>query len=176
MNVARSRRWLISLLAAVLAGCGVDDMTDLKTYVEAVKSRSEAPIEPIPEIRQPEIYAYRARLAELRDPFTPEMPPEEPREGKQNGIGPDESREKEELEAFPLDTLRMVGTVARDDNRWALVQNKQGVIYRVRAGNYLGQNHGRITEVFDERIELIEIVPDRAGGYVEQPAVLALGE
>lgn len=175
MKVARSRYWLLSL-AAVLAGCGVDEMTDLKTYVEEVRSRSEAPIEPIPEIRQPEIYAYRARLAEQRDPFTPEMPPEEPSEGTQNGIGPDESRDKEELEAFPLDTLRMVGTVARDENRWALVQDKQGVIYRVRAGNYLGQNHGRITEVFDDRVELIEIVPDRAGGYAEQPAVLALGE
>lgn len=175
MSYARSRNWIFGL-AVFVAGCGGDDMSDLKAYVQEVRNRDEAPIEPIPEIRQPEIYAYRSREAGLRDPFTVELPQEEPAESAGSGIRPDELRQKEELEAFPLDTLRMVGTVARDDNRWALVQNKQGVIYRVKAGNYLGQNHGRITSVFEDRIELVEIVPDRAGGYVEQPAQLAIGE
>lgn len=175
MSYATSRNWIFGLVV-VVSGCGGGDMSDLKAYVQEVKSRSEAPIEPIPEIRQPEIYAYRSREAELRDPFTVDLPEEKPAEGGGSGIRPDELRQKEELEAFPLDTLRMVGTVARDENRWALVQNKKGVIYRVKSGNYLGQNHGRITAVFEDRVELVEIVPDRAGGYVEQPAQLAIGE
>ena len=175
MRNATSRSWLFGLVA-VIAGCGGDDMSDLKAYVDEVKSRSEAPIEPIPEIKQPEIYAYRSRGEELRDPFTRELPQEQPAEGGGSGIRPDELRQKEELEAVPLDTLRMVGTLAREEGRWALVQNKAGVIYRVKAGNYLGRNHGRITGVFEDRVELVEIVPDRAGGYVEQPARLAIGE
>lgn len=159
---------------AVLAGCS-RGMSDLEQYVQEVRSRSEAPIEPIPEIRQPELYAYQSRNAGLRDPFTPAVEEEETTETPGTGIKPDLLRRKEELESFSLDTLRMVGTFEQDE-RWALVKNKQGVIYRVKPGNYMGRNHGRISAIYDDRIELVEIVPDRAGGYIEQPAKLSIGE
>jgi len=162
-------------LCVLLGGCIGQDMGDLERYVSEVKSRGEAPIDPIPEIVQPETYVYRSGGLELRDPFTPEVE-EEPIATDPGGVRPDELRAKEELEAFSLDTLRMVGIFERDEERWALVQNKQGVIYRVKPGNYMGHNHGRITDVYEDRIELVEIVPDRAGGYVEQPAKLAIGE
>lgn len=170
------RRSLVLGVAVLMTGCGGGDMTDLESYVQEVRNRSEAPIEPIPEIREPEIYAYRSQEAGLRDPFTPELPKEEQAQTAGSGIRPDELRRKEELEAFPLDTLRMVGIFEREGERWALVQNKEGVIYRVKPGNYLGQNHGRITAISEDRIDLVEIVPDRAGGYVEEPAQLAIGE
>ena len=174
MEVIR-RSWILAL-GVMAAGCTGNDLSDLQAYVQEVRGRGEAPIDPIPEIKQPEFYAYRSRAEELRDPFTPELPKEETAQSGGNGLKPDELRQKEELEVFPLDTLRMVGTVARDDSQWALVQNKEGIIFRVKPGNYMGQNHGRITAVFDDRIELVEIVPDRAGGYVEQTAQLSLGE
>jgi len=163
-------------LCFVLTGCIGQDMADLHSYVEEVKSRGEAPIEPVPEIRQPETYVYRSSELGLRDPFTPEVEEETPVAAAPGGVAPDDLRPKEELEAFSLDTLRMVGTLQREEARWALVQNKQGVIYRVKPGNFMGQNHGRITGVFEDRVELVEIVPDRAGGYVEQSATLAIGE
>ena len=106
---------------------------------------------------------------------TPAVEEEEPAARNDSGIRPDKLRRREELELFSLDTLRMVGTLERDE-RWALVKNKQGVIYRVKPGNYMGKNHGRITAIYDDRIELVEIVPDRAGGYIERPAQLAIGE
>ena len=161
-------------MALVLAGCS-RGMADLEQYVSEVRSRSEAPIEPIPEIKQPELYAYQSRVGGLRDPFTPAVEEEEPAARNDSGIRPDKLRRREELEVFSLDTLRMVGTLERDQ-RWALVKNKQGVIYRVKPGNYMGKNHGRITAIYDDRIELVEIVPDRAGGYIERPAQLSIGE
>ncbi len=158
----------------ILVGCS-SGMSDLEQYVEEVRERTEAPIEPMPEIRQPELYAYRSRAEGLRDPFTPAVEEEEPVTTTDNGIRPDALRRKEELESFSLDTLRMVGTLEQDD-QWALVKNKQGVIYRVKPGNYMGRNHGRISAIYDDRIELVEIVPDRAGGYTERPAQLSIGE
>ena len=170
------RRSCFLALGMLIAGCSGNDMGYLQAFVEEVRGRGEAPIDPIPEIRQPEIYAYQSRVDGLREPFVPELPKEEAAAASDSGVRPDDLRQKEELEFFPLDSLRMVGTVARDESRWALVQNKKGVVYRVKPGHYMGQNHGRITAVFDDRVELVEIVPDRAGGYVEQPAELAIGE
>ena len=170
------RAWVVSV-ACLLAGCSGGDMGDLRQYVAQVRARSEAPIEAVPEFRQPEIYAYRSRVEDRRDPFTPVVQRTEPaQEAAPGGIRPDTLRRREELEAFSLDTLRMVGTLEREDTRWGLMQNKEGVIYRVKPGNYMGQNHGRITAVEADRIELTEIVPDRAGGYIEQPTTVALGE
>jgi type IV pilus assembly protein PilP len=152
-------------------------MDDLHEFVEEVKSRKEAPVEPVPEFRQPEIHTYQSKRAKLRDPFRRRVQRTEPQqEVASNGIRPDAMRRKEELETYSLDTLRMVGTVEREDDRWGLIKNKEGVIYRVKPGNYMGRNHGRITAVKRDRIELVEIVPDRAGGYIEQPTTVALGK
>ncbi|MEN8174299.1 MAG: pilus assembly protein PilP [Pseudomonadota bacterium] len=167
---------LITVL--VVTGCSDRSISDLESFVAEVKSRGEAPVEPIPDIRPPETYLYAARAEELRDPFTPAADEEEPEEEEQpigNGIRPDFNRRKEELEAYSLDTLRMVGTFVREEDEWGLVQNKEGTVYRVKPGNYLGRNHGRIQTIHDDKIELIEIIPDRAGGYVERPAQLGLG-
>jgi len=161
----------------LLAGCTYGGMSDLEAYVDEVTSRSEAPIQPVPEIRQAEFYAYRASAEGRRDPFTEEKEEVSDQVPVIGGIRPDETRPREELEAFSLDTLRMVGTwTGNDGSKWGLVKHKDGVIYRVQPGNYMGQNHGHVTAVYEDRIELVEIVPDRVGGYVEQPTQLAIGE
>ena len=166
-------RYLAFLVPILLSGCIGSDNADLHAYVAEVKSRQAAPIEPIPEIKAPETYVYSAGEQGLRTPFIfGEV--EEP-ELVDSGITPDMTRPREELESYSLDTLRMVGALTLQGVTYGLVKNKENVVFRVRAGNYMGRHHGKITGVFPDRIELIEIIPDRTRGYIERPASVALG-
>ena len=90
------------------------------------------------------------------------------------GPRPDAARRKQTLEQFPLDSLDMVGTLGKGGGMVGLVMAPDKVTYRVRAGTYLGQSDGRVTGVFEDRIELVELVPDGAGGWLERPATVAL--
>jgi len=89
------------------------------------------------------------------------------------GIRPDAKRNREFLEQFSLDTLKMVGTLRLGAQMYGLVQTKDGLVHRVTAGNHLGQAEGKITDITPAKITLIEIVPDSLGGYMERPAALA---
>ncbi len=161
--------------AVALGGCTGGSMQDLQAYVQQVKSRPTAPIEPIPEIRQIETFTYVA--GDRPDPFSPVAgAQEQAQQPKSSGPHPDFLRPKEELEQFPLDSLRMVGTLEQQRVRWALVRSKDRVIHRVKAGNYLGQNNGQISRITENKIELTEIVPDGQGGYRERQASLELTE
>lgn len=157
------------LLAAFsLAGCG-DGLRDLREKIEQAKQRPGGRIEPLPEVVPYESYAYS--MADRRSPFLQSLAGEE-------GAGPrpDVNRPREYLEQFPLDTLKMVGTLALGGSKYGLVQTRDGLIHRVVPGNHLGQNDGRITAVSEARIALVEIVPDGLGGYLERPAALALSD
>lgn len=170
------KQLLIAFLTVMmLAGCASDDMSDLRGFVEKVKQKRPSRIEPLPEIKEVETHTYSS--ADLRTPFAPAAVAETADSpASDNGIKPDFNRRKEELEAFPLDTLRMVGTLEQQDSTWGLVRTKDGTIYRVKPGNYMGQNYGRIIRIFEEKVELTEIIKDGRGGYLERPATLALGE
>ena len=157
-------------LLAALTGCS-GDMSDLRQYVDEVKARPGGRIDPLPQIEPPPTFAYAAETE--RPPFTPYRPGGDAPGG---GPRPDASRPKDFLERYPLDTLRMVGSIAREGNLYGLVQDPDGLIHRILPGNYLGQNDGRVTDISDAEIALIEIVPDGVGGYVERPAGLALSE
>ena len=175
MARASLSRWLTALLAVTIVGCSSDEMYDLKQYVEEVKARKQGHIEPLPEIKQIETYVYKPE--DRRSPFRPaQQGEEEPRQMALNGIAPDPNRRKEELENYSLDALRMVGTLEQLDVMWALVETKDNTIYRVKTGNYLGKNHGQITRVADNMVELTEIVSDGQGAYMERQASLALKE
>jgi type IV pilus assembly protein PilP len=164
---------LLLLAAGLVGGCADDGMRDLHAFVEEVKARPAGPIKPVPEIKPAETYTYAA--ANRRDPFVPEKPDSEPTQhATAGGPRPDPNRRREELEQFPLDTLRMVGTLEQNDETWALVQSKDKTIYRVQSGNHMGQNDGRITRITEEKIELTELIPDGAGGYLERQATVAL--
>ncbi len=96
--------------------------------------------------------------------------------GTGSGIQPDVNRRREALEGFPLDALQMVGALEQRGQMWAVIKAPDGLVYRVARNNYVGQNHGRITGVSEEKVELVEIVPDGLGGWQERPARLALAE
>ena len=89
---------------------------------------------------------------------------------------PDSKRNREFLEQFSLDTLRMVGTLKLGGQNFGLVKTKDGLVHRVLPGNHLGQSEGKIVSIEPSKISLVEIVPDGLGGYMERPASLALNE
>lgn len=171
MNTPRTT-WpaFLLLLGMILGGCGTN-MDDLHAYTAEVKARPKGKIEPLPQIKPYETYAYPAKL---RDPFSPSVEPVAA--SAASGPRPDPNRHKEALEAFPLDTLRLVGSLARDGEEWSLIKAPDGSVQRVRAGNYLGQNDGRIVKISDQGIDLVELIEDGQGGWIERQAALTLGE
>ncbi len=160
-------------LTAFLVGCGDRDISDLQAYVAEVKARPKGSIEPLPEIKIVETFVFDPE--DLRDPFAPakQAPPPQVAVGG-SGIKPDPTRPREPLEAYDLDSLRMVGTVKKASTLWALIQTGEGTIYRVRTGNHMGKNNGRIVRITEEGIDLVEIVPDGPGTWREQQARLNL--
>lgn len=163
-------------LGLVLAGCsrGITstpgDAPNLENWVAEVKAQPAPPLPPLPVMQQFETFEYAAQS--LRDPFSRAFRDE-------NGGGgprPDSARRKQTLEQFPLDSLDMVGTLGRGAGLVALVMAPDRVTYRVRPGAYMGQSDGRVTGIFEDRIELMELVPDGAGGWLERPATVALDD
>lgn len=171
-------RWAVAFGAVLsLAACaGGDPLADARAFVERTKALPGGEVEPLPEIAQVETFLYLP--GERRDPFTPSKDSSDERAGDGGGGGilPDQDRRKEELEFFPLDSLDMVGTLDKDGVKWGLVRNAEGMIYRVRTGNYMGQNYGQIYEITDVEIKLSEIVADGRGAYRESQASVALSE
>lgn len=166
---------LISVIAMCLTACGSDDMTDLKDYVKKVKARPKRGIEPLPEIKTVATFVFEPEG--LRNPFSPTTQSEEPDIAKvYSGITPNLVRTREELESYTLDSLRMVGTVNIRNNLWALIGAADSTIHRVKPGNYLGKNHGKIVRVLDDKVELMEIISDGPRSWQERQAAIALAE
>jgi type IV pilus assembly protein PilP len=169
---------LITLFFSVLlAGCNNEGFSDLQQYVADVKAKPRGTIEPLPEAKPIEPFVFKPEG--LRDPFKSVSESEEAEDtgiAVGDGIKPDTSRRKEELEVFPLDSLRMVGTVVMKANLWGLVKASDKTIYRVQVGNYMGKNYGKIIRILTDKIELMEIVPDKPGTWREQQTSLALTE
>lgn len=161
-----------------LTGCSNDDFSDLNQYILRVKAEPKGAIQPLPETKVVESFIFNPEG--LRDPFKPLVQPEQQDEvtdlSTGGGIKPDTTRRKEDLEAFPLDVLKMVGTVVMKSNLWGLVKADDGTIHRVQTGNYMGKNYGKIIHISTDKIELMEIVPDKPGSWREQQMSLALTE
>jgi type IV pilus assembly protein PilP len=167
----RSRPARIALVAAfgVLLSACAGGTADLQNYVAEVKARPGPPLEPLPVMQQFEMFEYAAHA--LRDPF---MLPKQESTGAGEGPRPDPNRRRELLESFPLDGLSMVGTLGAVTDAVALVLDPDRVVHRVRVGNFMGQNEGRIVRIAEDRIDLIELVPDGTGGWMERQASVAL--
>lgn len=165
-----------AVLMVLVGGCGRDitstpgDAPNLQAWVAEVRARPAPPLEPLPVMQQFETFEYSAQG--LRDPFSDAWA--DPDAG--SGLRPDPNRRKEPLEAFPLDSLKMVGTIGRGAGLTALVMGPDKVTYRVKPGIYMGQSDGRVTAVHEDGIDLVELVSDGAGGWLERPASLALDE
>lgn len=162
------------VVLTLVAGCsrGVTstpgDAPNLEKWVAEVKNRPAPPLDPLPIMQQFETFEYAAQ--DLRDPFSNAFSDQ----SGGSGPRPDPNRPKQTLEQFPLDSLKMVGTIGTGAGLVALVTAPDKVTYRVRPGVYLGQNDGRVTAVSEDRIDLVELVPDGAGGWLERPATVVL--
>ncbi|HKJ94454.1 MAG TPA: pilus assembly protein PilP [Gammaproteobacteria bacterium] len=157
-----------------LGGCQ-QDMSDLRQYVQRIKSRPGGKIEPIPEMKPFETYAYPDDAG--RNPFTTlsfAEPQKEKQGGAATGPKPDPTRPHEVLEGFQLDALSYVGTLQRNGHLWGLVRDPGGTIHRIQTGNYMGENYGRITGISPTKITLRELIPNPQGGWMKRKASLAL--
>ena len=161
------RGLLVSVLCLGLLACG-GSRGDLEKWVAEVKAKPAPPLDPLPVMQQFETFEYAAQ--NLRDPFSDAWG----NQGGGTGLRPDPNRRKEPLEQYPLDGLDMVGTLGAGGGLIGLVMAPDRVTHRIRPGAYLGQSDGRVTAVHEDRIELVELVPDGAGGWLERPAAIAL--
>ena len=177
-------RTLMALLVlpAVLGGCATDDpTTDLAQYVEETRARQRPHIEPLPEIKPYKTFLYGAQLDEYRTPFAPADENDvarqpEARIASTGGMSPDPNRRKEALEQFPIDALRMQGTLAQGGVNWGIVSAPDGSVHRVQVDNFLGQHHGRILSINEDSIDVMELVSDGVNGWEEREASLALNQ
>lgn len=171
-NALRGLAGLVAI--AALAGCGRGITSEpggapnLEEWTANVKARPAPPLDPLPVMQQFETFEYAAQG--MRDPFSAAFT----NEGSGSGPRPDSNRRKQPLEQFALDSLDMVGSMGAGSGLMALIMAPDKVTYRVAPGVYMGQNDGRVTSVSADRIELVELVPDGAGGWLERPASIAL--
>jgi type IV pilus assembly protein PilP len=164
----------LGLATLALAACG-QSMDDLEDYAREVKSRTTKNIEPVPQPKPYEPYVYEA--GDRRDPFVPLLQSRDETLASAGGAGavrPDIDRPKEPLEDFPLDSLRMVGTITMQKRAFALIKAPDAIVHRVSVGDHLGQNFGKITGISETEISLVEIIPDGFGGWTNRPATVAL--
>lgn len=159
----------VGLAGTLLLGACSGDLDDLRADIEKAKQRPGGRIKSLPEVKP--YISHEYEMAERRSPFLQSLAGENP-----SGPRPDIQRAREYLEQFPLDTLKMVGTLRLGSSYYGLVQTRDGLIHRVLPGNHLGQNDGRVMSIGDARIAVTEIVPDGLGGYLERPAALALSD
>ena len=159
------------VLCMGLAACGGEQFSDLKQFVKDSDNLPHGRIAPLPEVRPYEPFTYDAY--NLVDPFKPRKI-EPPKTAGGGGIQPDLTRRKEPLEAYPLENLRMVGTLQQNKSNFALVKTPDNNLFRVKAGNYMGQNFGLITEISESTIKLKELVQDSSGDWTERVSTMTL--
>lgn len=170
--MAYLRPAIISFSLLTISACS-QDVSDLQTFIAQTKSSHVGSVKPIPQFKPYDSFSYSA--AELRDPFVANVDLEDDETTKSSLLNPDSSRPRQPLEIFPLDTLSMVGTLEQNEQLWGLIKDPQNIVHRIQVGNYMGQSEGRIIEINDSAVHLVEIVPDGIGGYIERDASIAIG-
>jgi len=169
------KRALIVAFSALAAACGGDEHGDLKQELTTLTKDVRGRVEPLPQVRPYEPVPYTAQGQV--DPFRPERV-QIAQQGRGPSLGkftPDPNRPKEPLEAFPLESIQMLGTITQNKETFALVKAGPN-LYRVKKGNYLGQNFGVITAIDEAAINLKELVQDSGGEWVERSTSLQLVE
>ena len=174
-------RTVVSLIAvtAVLAGCGGTDGEELQQWMSEQRSQTRARVQPIPEPKKftPQDYGQDAATDPFSNQKLTQALKRESAQSTSNAalIAPELARRKEALESYPLDSMAMVGSLIKTGKPVALLR-VDNLLYQVRAGNYLGQNYGRITKIGETEIVLREIVQDGSGEWIERIAKLQLQE
>jgi type IV pilus assembly protein PilP len=158
----------------LIVGCGGEEFQDLRDFVKNAGADMRGKVEPPPEIKPYEPFSYDNSTA-IQDPFKPRKADlKNSSHAGQNQ--PDLDRPKEELEEFPLESLKMVGYLQRAKTGYAVIRSSDGKLHRVRAGNYIGLNFGQIISVTDTEIKIKEMVQDSAGDWSERESSLQLVE
>jgi len=161
------------LAATALAGCGGEAFPDLDRFMAEKRAGGGVAMEPVPPFQAYEAFSYGATT--LRSPF--DRPVEIREVGRPRSVStvrPDESRPEEFLERFTFDSLTMVGSLSRAGTAWSLIRDPDGGVHRVKPGDYLGRDHGRIVEITETRVAVVEIVSDGDEGWVERPRTIEL--
>jgi type IV pilus assembly protein PilP len=172
-RITASTKGLLLLALVLLVGC-VPGTRDLDQEIARIKAQKGVPVDPLPPMKEYEPFPYA--VYNQRDPFSP-FSGEAPATGAgDDGASPDTNRVKEPLESFPLDALNMVGTMGNEAGMVALVKDPDGVVHRLTVDNYMGQNEGRITAIYEDHVDLVELVQNGTGGWVERPAAIALND
>jgi type IV pilus assembly protein PilP len=164
---------LACVTCLAVLGCSGEQYGDLRDFVKNSDKLPHGRIPPLPEVKPYEPYTYAA--FDLIDPFKPRKI-EPPKGASGGGLAPDLNRRREPLEAYPLESLRMVGTLEQKKQMFALVRAPDNTLFRVKSGNYVGQNFGRIVAISESSVKLKEIVQDSAGNWEEKEQVLQLTE
>lgn len=164
----------LTMLVLVLAGCArVENFSDLQAFVDEIKARPGAQVEPVPEFVPYEGFIYGA--ASLRSPFeAPIIIDASSGDEMAQDVEPDLDRPRELLEDQSLSELKMVGMLTRNGIFEVLIEDGFGVVHRLGVGNYLGRNHGRVENITRTQVYIKEIVPSGNGGWVERPQTLTL--
>lgn len=163
----------IPVIAFLTTSCS-KDVDDLYDFIDNTKASSIGSVKPIPQFKPYQSFAYSA--SDLRDPFESNVDIDENPAATKNSLHPENDRPKELLESFPLDALSMVGTLEQLDNAWGLIKDPQNIVHKVKVGNYMGKNEGRVVKISETTIYLVEIVSDGIGGYIERDASIAAGK
>jgi len=167
---------LILILAISIAGCGNDGLDDLRSFVKNKYKDRKPKVEPLPEIKIPPSFAYPA--SNTADPFSSgNLSPKSTRTTKKKSLPLYLlTRRKGPLEAYPLDALKMVGTLQRKNNIWAVIKAPDGSIHRAKQGDYLGKNYGMITKITDGKVSLVEKVQNAIGDWIDRQAAISISE
>lgn len=175
MSRAPMLRALPLVALAALAGCGADD-TELSAWMQQQKNEVRPSVQPLQPPKRFNPQAYTG--ADAVEPFSSQkLTVALKQEARQPSslLAAELNRRKEPLEAFPLDSMTMVGSVSRQGAPYALLR-VDNLLYQVKAGDYLGQNYGRITRITETEVSLREIVQDAAGEWIERSTSLQLQE
>ena len=168
------RAYLLLPLLLALAGCGDSDVQEVRNWMKEVDAQTQPTVQPLAEPKKFVPFAYAP--LEQTDPFNPnKLLTELAKARPGGGLQPDTNRRKEFLEGFPLDAMKMVGTMEKDKQIYGLLQIDR-TVYQVRPGQHAGQNFGLITSVSEDAIAIKEIVQDAAGDWVERMSKLELQE
>lgn len=174
LRVSKLFAWLVIMV--FLAGCQDSNMPDLKEFVASAYRDKKPDIEPLPEIAPYKGFEYAA--GGEADPFNAENIITDRPDNLTTGDSPDINRRREALESYPLDALRMVGTLVREQTPYVIVQTSEGTAHRATVGNYMGQNDGQIKQILpsEQKVVLAEMVIDPVGRWVTREVEITIDE
>ena len=163
-------RLLLLILPLILSACGTETHNDLELFVKNSGKGLRGQVVPVPGVQPYSHFPYTA--FEIPNPFKPRQ--NKLAKGEGGGFQPDFSRRKEPLEKFPLESLKMVGSLEQDEKSFALIKDPDSTLHRVKEGSYLGQNFGLISDISESEVNLKEIVQDSTGDWSERISTLML--